>query len=301
MTVTGANPWIENLRVITDTVTKRFVNCTAKQIDAGYAWRTGITDATGADGGYDTVPGRNFLKPRQISCTLIKVYDLTVPESFKTATRDMERVLNPGNPLTLTFVEDDGTIWDWDVRVMSYDKAHSMNWKGYMEFPITFIAPDPRQRARYKPGILLLDDGLLLDNGWNLDNDPDIFAITATLQNQIIANNGNAPDEAPIVSLQGPLTGPIYVNYYDGNQSPALFLFQWKYNLNIAANETVTVDPTQPEVTSSLANVDAYHNFVPPTNTRSWGIILVGTTIVQFSCQGFAAPASGAVQWWPRK
>jgi len=294
MSVTGF-PWIENLRVITDAVTQRFVNCTAKQIEAGYAWRSGVVDAVGSDGGIDTVPGRNFLKARQISVTLVKVYGAN--ETFKTATRDMEMVLNPGNPLTLTFVEDDGRTWFWDVRVLSYDKVHSLTWVGYMEFPITFVAVDPRQRAQFKPGIYLLDDGHFLDDGWTLDIDPDAYSLSGTTNDHTITNDGTASDEAPIVSLQGPITGPITGTYRYTN-GPNI---SWSYGLSIASGETVTIDASQPEVVSSNPSVDAYHAFTPPTATRGWGFIDVGTTHFVLTYQSAVNPASCSISWSPRK
>jgi hypothetical protein len=298
-------PWIENLRKIRDTVTNRAFACTAKEIQVPMQWRTGIVDANGADGGIDTVHGRNYLKFRTITCTLVARYN-PATDSFATVTAALEAVINPGNPLELTFVDDQNRTWYWHVRAQNYDKVHSMKWVGYCEFPIVFAAADPRQRAAIKPGTTLLDDGLFLDDGWNLDEDPDVFDLDTLHQgtNHTITNDGTAADLAPIVSFTGPITGGIYGTWYyaDGTY------IQWAYGGSVAAGETVTVDAEQLEVASTLTAVDAYHLFYPPGATRnttaakgSWGFVDIGTTTFQLAYTAAGAGSSCAIKWWPRK
>jgi len=52
---------------------------------------------------------------------------------------------------------------------------------------------------------------------------------------------------------------------------------------------------------SSNPSVDAYHAFTPPTATRGWGFIDVGTTHFVLTYQSAVNPASCSISWSPRK
>lgn len=306
MSTTGF-PWIENLKQIRDVVTNETFVCTAKELDLPYEWRTSIVNAPGREGGFNALSGgRAYLGPRTVAATLIKVY--TGNDTWKSVMHDLESVLNPGNELELTFVEEDGSVWYWfHVLCSRFDKRETLTWRGYCEIPLTFVCPDPRQRAQYKPGVPLLDTGLFLDdptsaNAWLLDTDPDAFPITAGTTPHDITNPSSAADEAPIATLHGPMTIALGVTYiyfiYDdqfGNRN------YWAYTRNIAAGETVTVDAEQLTVVSSDTTVDAYGSFVVPTNQDSWGRIAVGLNHIYVVCATFGAGAAATVGWVPRK
>lgn len=306
-----ANPWLENLRQIKNVTTGKTFACTAKNLHLPYDWRTAITDVPNADGGVDAHVGSpDYLKSRTIDTTLVHAY--AAGESFKTVMTALETVIGRGHPLELTFVENDGTIWLWDVRLAKFDKRHTLDWSYYVEIPLQFIAADPRQRAVVKPGTLLLDNGLFLDATptWYLDTDPDLVLLSGTTTTHTITNTvGTAPDEAPIVDLSGPITGPVVLSFTADDGS----VVSWTYNASVAAGEHVRVDATQPEVTSSNAAINAYANFFlgsyssgpgptrQPPNQSSWGRITPGTNTLTLTCGGYSAPASFLTSWAPRK
>lgn len=291
-----ANPMIENLKNIRDTVTNKSVAVTSKSLKLPFDWRTAINDAIGVDGGIDSHAGqRDTLKPRTIDAMIVRKYG--VGESFATVTHDLEVVIGRGNPLELTFAEDTGVIWYWSVRLSRFDKTHAIDFVSSAEFSLQFIAADPRQRAAVKPNAFLLDNGLLLDNGVYFDDDADNVPLTGLATSHAINNTiGSASDEAPSLDLFGPMVGPIVVTYADdaGNTLSV------QYASNIAAGEHVRIDGAQLEVTSSTG-ANAYAAFSLPANQESWGRIAPGQNTVLLTCSSYGANAAFTTSWFPRK
>lgn len=291
-----ANPALETLRQIRDAITGRTFACTAREISLPFEWRTAIIPAATRHGAVDGHAGSNdYLSPRQIAVDLIHVYG--AGESFRTVMRDLELVIGRGNPLELTFVEGDGTPWLWDVRLTKFDKKHARDMAVLATMPLAFVAPDPWQRAQFKPGINRLDDGLLLDNGLYLDEDLDAFALTGAITSHAVTNTGSAPDEAPIVRLTGPIVGLANVEFHDDAGNVVGFY----YSGGIAAGETVTFDAEQEEVTSTNPAISAYQYFRRYDNQDVWGRLAPGANTVYIGCTSVGGSAACVLDWAPRK
>lgn len=295
-------PVIENLKNIRDTQTNRSFACTAVDIAMPQDWRTAIQPAVTRHGGIDAHAGSNdYLSPRAITTTLVHRY---LPgETFKTVSFALESVITRGNPLELTFIEEDGTAWLFEnVRLTKYEKKMNKDMAVLCTIPLAFIAPDPRQRALYAPGRLLLDNGLFLNNGFLLNDDPSTFDLTiGTSTSKDVFNTGSASDDAPIVVFQGTIGGALNFRYYDdaGNvtgwdcaPAPGGYVVQ--------AGETLTVDAEQLEVVSSLGT-DPYARFSPLPGQEGWGRIASGHNGIYIIYGGVAPPASCTLRWSPRK
>jgi len=310
-----AVPVIENLKTITDMQTGKSFTCTAVTIDMPQDWRTAITPALGRHGGVDAHGlARDLLNPRTISVTLVHTYG--PGESYKTVINALEAVITRGNPLELTFVEEDDTAWLFEhVRLSKYDKKMNKDMARLCTIPLVFTAPDPRQRTLYDPGIRLLNTGLYLDNGFYLDDNANTYSLTgATNTPHYLVNTGTATDEAPIITLVGPITGKVTVAYYDEYRtSTGFYLFADYGGMGVRAGETVTVDAEQPEVTSTLDGTTyapagvaipvptAYSRFVPFANQEGWGRIAPGNNTVVVQYTSVTSPASASIRWFPRK
>jgi len=295
-------PYIENPHLLRDLTTNASFPCTARSFDYSFDWKTTIVATPFGHGGIDAHAGSNdWLAPRVVTMTLIHVYK--AGETYKTVSNALEAVIGQGNALELTTVEEDGTIWLWSgLRLQKYDKKLvAGQHAGAAEYPLTFIAPDPQQRAFYKPGTLLLDNGRYLDAvpPWYLDTDPDNFLLTSTAVFHTINNTtGISPDYAPTVTLTGPMTAPIAVYYLDAN---GVTILSWAYNTSLSAGEILHVNGAQQDVSSTLTGSAAYAHFTPPAGTDLWGIIRPGLSSISVQCAGVASPAAASVDWAPRK
>jgi len=276
--------------------------CTVKSFSYPLDWKTAIVPTPFGHGGLDAHAGSNdWLQPRTVTIEIVHVYRDT--ETYKIVSNNLEAVISQGNPLELTTQEEDQAIWLWSgLRLQKYDKKLTAgDFAHYAIYPLTFIAPDPQQRALAKPGTLVLDNGLYLDDTpvFYLDTDPDNFVLGATSPTSLAINNstGISPDFAPIIDLFGPITGPIFGQYQDSSGlSP-----RWTYNASVAAGEQVRIDAVQQDVSSSTIGSAAYQNFTAPFGTDLWGIIRPGSLTFTLSYTSAASPANATVGWAPRK
>lgn len=308
-------PTIENMHQIRDTVTGVTFACTVNQLDYPVDWQTAIIATPYGHGGVDGHAGQNdWMAPRAITVNIVHAYNRAMGETFKVVANALEQVISQGNPLELTMQEEDGTIWLWsNVRLTKYDKRLSKDSVILAEFPLAFTAPDPQQHALYKPGTAILDNGLLLDDSptWFFDTDPDAFNLdyahtTTTHVISYPATTGAAPDFAPVLQITGPIVCPLFYQFID----PAGNIIQGSYGVNprtfaqtnIQAGETLTIDPAQLDVSSTLLGAAAYGYFQSPTTTDLWGIVRPGgNNKIVLNYVSAGSPAAAVVNWAPRK
>jgi hypothetical protein len=296
-------PALENLKVIRNLTTGKEFACTATDLAMPQDWRTAIAPAVTRHGGVDGHAGSNdYLSPRAISANIIHVYDRAAGETFKTVTYALETVITRGDPLELIFVEEDETAWVFEgARLTKYDKKMNKDMAILALFPLAFTAPDPRQRAQYEVGRLLLNNGLLLDDGHLLNDDPNTFDLSGTQTIKHFLNTGPAPDDALVLTLEGPIFGAVSVSYYDDAGNVRGFSYAADQNgWGVQAGEVLTVDGEQLEVVSNIST-DAYSRFFPFPNQEGWGEIASGDNTVIITSAGMGAPASCSLKWFPRK
>lgn len=299
----SAVPYIENPHLIRDMKTNASLVCTATSFSYPFDYKTAVVPVAFGHGGIDNHAGHNdWLAPRVVTITIVHVY--APGETYKTVTNRLESVLQ-GNPIELTTQEEDGAIWLWSgLRLQKFDKKLvAGQFARDAEYTLTFIAPDPQQRAAVKPNTLALDTGLYLDDTpvFYLDSDPDNFLLNygaaQFTQHTIVNSTGIAPDYAPIVDVYGPIVGYIAGYFFDDAGNAV----SWSYQQSLAAGEHLRVDAVQQEVTSSLLGPAAYGAFVPTLGTDLWGIVRPGINTFQLSYTSAASPAACTVTWLPRK